>query len=190
MKQCSACKEDKFIDQFHKRTDSVDGYYAQCKKCRNAKIRECQKLNPDVVKDAKRKYYASEKGKLQKKKEDAAYILSGKRAESENRRSLKPISEARKAARKRWADKNKHYFSAQRSLRRGLFRKASDFDKFVFIEAAALAAMRKSLTGIEWHVDHIVPVTKNGTSEFSNIQVVPAIWNRKKSNRTTQKFFG
>jgi len=144
----------------------------------------------EAQKAPRNKYEASEKGKAAKKRHEENYKLSGGREATEAKRSEKPISEARKAARKRWAEKNKHYFAAQRSLRRGLFKKASDFDKFVFIEAAALAASRKGLTGFEWHVDHIVPVTKNGTSEFSNIQVVPASWNRKKSNRTTQKFFG
>jgi hypothetical protein len=144
----------------------------------------------EAQKAARKKYEASEKGKAAKKRHEESYKHSGGRSAVEARRAEKPISEARKAAKKRWAEKNKHYFAAQRSLRRSLLRKASDFDKFVFIEAAALAALRKQITGIDWHVDHIVPVTKNGTNEFSNIQVVPASWNRSKSNRTTQKFFG
>lgn len=147
-------------------------------------------MRNEAQKAARKKYESSEKGKDAKKRHEESYKLSGGRKATESRRSEKPISEARKAARKRWAEKNKHYFAAQRSIRRGLLRAASDFDKFVFIEAALLAALRKSKTGFDWHVDHIVPITKNGTSEFFNIQVVPASWNRSKSNRTTQKFFG
>ena len=147
-------------------------------------------MRNEAQKAARRKYESSEKGKAAKKRHNESYKLSGGRAATESKRSEKPISEARKAARKRWAEKNKHYFAAQRSLRRSLLRNATDFDKFVFIEAASLAVLRKNLTGFDWHIDHIIPVTKNGTSEFFNIQVVPASWNRSKSNRTTQKFFG
>ena len=146
-------------------------------------------MRNEAQKEARRKYEASDKGKAAKKRANERYKLSGGRGATEARRSDKPVSEARKAAKKRWAEKNKHYFAAQRSLRRALLKNASDFDKFVFVEAAALASLRKVTTGIEWHVDHIIPVSKGGESVAENIQVVPATWNRRKSNKHTNTFF-
>lgn len=140
-------------------------------------------------KAAKQKYYSSEKGKAQKRKEDAAYVASGKRAITEAKREAKPISEARKQARKNWAERNKHYFAADRAKRRSLERSLSDFDSWVLLEAMLLSRIREQMCGGVWHVDHIVPISKGGLSTHDNLQVVPASWNRKKSNKHTERFF-
>ena len=146
---------------------------------RKERIRAWQKANPEKVKAAKKKYYASAKGKAQKRKEDAAYVASGGKAKAELKRSSKPITEARKIAR-----------LAYQLKRRSGERELEVFDKFVLSEAVSLARLRKKTTGIEWHVDHIHPVSKGGLSTHTNIQVVPALWNRQKSNAFTERFFG
>jgi hypoxanthine phosphoribosyltransferase len=148
-----------------------------------------RKANPDKVRAAKRKYYQSEKGKIQKRKEENAYVASGGRAKAEARRALKPLSESRKAAKAKWAKENKSYFTAQRSLRRSLERNLSELDYLVLYEAVDLAKRRKELTGYDWHVDHIIPVSKGGLTTADNLQVVPAKWNRSKSNKHTQRFW-
>lgn len=161
----------------------------QCKDCRNAAIYAWRKANPEKVRAAKRKYYASEKGKEQKKRSDAAFVASGGRAKAEACRAAKPLSEARKAARKKWAETNKTYFTAQRSMRRALESQLSPLEFWVLQEAVALARLREQMVGGDWHVDHIIPISKGGTSQPNNIQVVPAVWNRKKSNKYSGHFF-
>jgi hypothetical protein len=62
----------------------------------------------------------------------------------------------------------------------------SEFDAFVLEEAFALRELRSELTGIKWHVDHIVPLHHKkacGLHAAANIQVVPAYFNLKKGNR-------
>jgi hypothetical protein len=52
-------------------------------------------------------------------------------------------------------------------------------------EIYALSALRTKLTGVLWHVDHILPLQGeivSGLHTPFNMQVIPAIENIKKSN--------
>jgi hypothetical protein len=179
MKTCSKCLQEKALTEFAKRAiGSIDGYNQQCKQCRNKTIYASRTANPEKVREAKRRYYQSEKGKVQNRKEEIAYSASGGRANSEKRRALRPLSEPRKMAKLR-------YQLAKRVFEQNL----SEIDGLVVIEAVDLAKRRKELTGYDWHVDHIIPVSKGGLTAADNLQVVPAKWNRSKSNKHTQRFW-
>lgn len=117
-------------------------------------------------------------------------MLSGKRALVEAVRAKKPVSAARKNAKSRWAKNNTAYTHAQTLKRRAEVRALPIFDFWVLQEAVLLARQREQLLGTKWHVDHIVPIAKGGTSEHHNIQVVPAVWNRRKSDKHAKRFFG
>jgi hypothetical protein len=143
-----------------------------------AKAKRWRDKNPEAAKAAKQRYYASEKGKAQKRKEEVAYALSGGRAKAEARRKEQPLSEARKQARLRY-----------QLMRRSGEKVLDSFDSWVLKEAVALAKLRKQVCGEEWHVDHIIPVSKGGLCTHDNLQVVPAHWNRSKSNKHNGQFF-
>jgi hypothetical protein len=142
-------------------------------------IRRWQKANPEKVKAAKQRYEASDKGKEAKKRHEATYVLSGGRAQAEAKRKAKPLSEARKQARLRY-----------QLMRQSGEKALGFFDYWVLREAVALAKLRKQVCGGEWHVDHIIPVSKGGLCTHDNLQVVPAYWNRSKSNKHTERLFG
>lgn len=178
-------------DAIYKAKKKADGAYStpEYRKYMAERQAAYRLANPEAVKAVKQRYYATEKGKACKLRENAAYVASGGRAAAELRRASKPISEARMAARKRWAAANQNYFTAQRSKRRSLEKDLSDDDFWVLQEAVALARLREQMLGGAWHVDHVVPVSKGGTSEPANLQVVPASWNCKKSNKHSEWFF-
>jgi hypothetical protein len=154
------------------------------------KARRWYANNKDKARETKRRYYATDAGKAQKRKEDAAYVASGGRAKQEAKRATKPLSDARRAARIKWAKNNQAYFTAMRSYRRTLEKALDPFEFWVLQEAVALARLRETVIGGQWHVDHVIPVSKGGTSRPDNIQVVPAAWNRRKSNRHANRFIG
>ena len=198
MKTCLKCKEDKPLDAFRFQASGRDGLRASCKTCESAYRKQYRNganrdailarerkyvaayrtQNPEKCLEAKRKYYDSEKGKASKQREEAAYKASGKRRLSELRRAQNPLSEARLQARLRYQHK-----------KRASMKSMGELDKFVLTEAIDLMRLRKKLLGTSWHVDHIKPIAKGGLTTHDNLQVVPALWNRRKSDKHQQRFF-
>lgn len=165
-------------EQKTKAAERWKAYYAIHKGRLTLAVKQRRENNPERALEIKRKYYSSEKGKAQKRKEDQAYVTSGGRAEAEKRRTAKPISEARKLAKLKY-----------QLMRSSSEKQLNEFDSFCLGEAVRLRKLRAQCTGKAWHVDHIIPVSKGGTSAANNLQVVPAFWNRKKSNKYSEQFF-
>lgn len=143
-------------------------------------------LNPEERRErhklAKKKYRASEKGRVAKKRDEEKYRASGKRAASEERRKGRVLSEARKAARKRWAARNKWYFTADRAHRRMLARLPVSVGDKVEMDGMYLFCSIFP----QYEVDHIVPLkgkVVSGLHTLSNLQVLPRAENRQKSNK-------
>ena len=91
----------------------------------------------------------------------------------------------------KWKSQNKHKILAYTEKRRA--RKVnsvppwySDFDEFVMQEAIHLARVRQKATGINWSMDHMIPLQAKmacGLHCADNIQVIPSALNYAKSNR-------
>lgn len=93
--------------------------------------------------------------------------------------------------RRAWLKANPHFRVAEAHARRAKKLNATppwfgEFDEFVMDEAARLCAERKAATGIEWHVDHIIPLRARSASGLhiaGNVQVIPATLNYAKNNK-------
>jgi hypothetical protein len=177
MKICSRCGSEKSTDAFSAHPHGRYGLYGHCKACVAELARIRRAAFPEKAKAIKMKYYASDKGKACKKREETAFRASGGRAATEAKRNLN-ISEARKQAKLRY-----------QLMRASGERVLPEFDLFVLREAVRLRKLREASTSVRWHVDHVNPVSKGGTSMASNLQVVPARWNREKSNKHNARYF-
>lgn len=109
-------------------------------------------------------------------------------------RVAKNVAENPAAARKYkrdWKARNPDAVVFSSGLRRARQRKAmpdwfGELDEFVWREAAELACIRRDATGIEWHLDHMIPISSKkacGLHVGRNCQVIPAYLNSWKHNK-------
>lgn len=86
----------------------------------------------------------------------------------------------------KWARNNKDKRTVWEAHRRALKFRATIYlnkkAKQQIEDMYKLAQVKTKDTGFQWHVDHIVPLTKGGLHKPTNLQVVPAKWNIKKRN--------
>jgi uncharacterized Zn finger protein (UPF0148 family) len=92
---------------------------------------------------------------------------------------------------KKWKAANKDKLLADFHRRRAAKINATpswygEFDAFVMHEASRLARLRESITGVKWHIDHMIPLQATLASGFhcaDNIQVIPETLNVTKAHR-------
>lgn len=153
-----------------------------------------------------KKYFTEEERKQAKKLQDQKYrekhrekVLARKRAyhaanktkHSENMAEhYKANTDAYKQRAKEWKANNRDKHNALCMLRHTRKLQAtplwlSEDDLWMIEEAYSLAQLREQLTGIKWHVDHIVPLqgkTVSGLHVPWNLQVITASANCSKRN--------
>lgn len=163
-KVCKKCKEVKPLTSFYKHPKTRDGKFNSCKECVIEENRKYRKNNPLYGK----RYYQNNKEKQR------AYRQNNK--------------EARNAYFKEWRKNNKDKVNATSAKYRATKLQATpkwaDLEKIkeVYVEAQRLT----ELLGIEMHVDHIIPLQGelvSGLHVPSNLQILPAVENLRKSNK-------
>jgi len=133
----------------------------KCKPCRTTQQRKWQRANVEYMREENRKAYLKRVGRplvrnMNKTPEEEA--------ERCRRKSAKRCTRA-KQARVEW-DK--------------------EFTEFVYEEALDLAKLREKTTGVEWHVDHIIPLRGKevcGLHVWNNFAVITKQANLQKGNK-------
>lgn len=177
------------------------GYQYWCNPCQAVRAKNNRELNPEAQKIADKKWWDthgkeySETHKEQMHVYQAKYrannIQKCRDASTKHRNENREIINA-KLAELRKTEKMKIYM--YHNCRKYQTSKinavpkwaASEFEKFAISEIYDLAYRRTKSTGLEWHVDHIVPLRSKrvcGLHCSANMQVIPSVENRIKGNR-------
>lgn len=170
MKFCKQCKVEKSLVDFGLNKRSKDGLNVQCKEC----IKKDYHARKEILLDRKRKYYS----------ENKEVVLSRNSAYYRNNKVLV------KDQKKKWVLKNRDKVNYYRAKRNNVKSKACPrwLTKDQHAQIKAFYSLAKSLeleTGVEHHVDHIVPLqglSVCGLHVPWNLQVLTAEENRRKSN--------
>lgn len=173
---CKKCFVEKPFSEYYKAKGTKTGLHSSCKDCYKQRTNAYKKANADLIASKSKEYYL----------ENKETILTKNLEYHENN----PVS-IRKA-KKKWKERNPHKVTACTAKRRAAKLNATpmwltkehfkEIDMFYW-----LAKDLKSVSGEEYHVDHILPLQgKNvcGLHVPWNLQVLPADLNLSKNNKT------
>jgi hypothetical protein len=189
-KTCSCCGEEKEFTEFSRNKRSKWGFRNKCKSCENIghrercsldregaakRSREYYKLNHDLVVEKKRTY----------REENRELIRSQDKVHSLKRKDSKKEYDVSYRVNNR--DKRRSWSSKRRA---SILRRTPSWlteNNFKQIEAYfSLSERLSNCLGIEFHVDHIIPLQGklvSGLHTPTNLQVLPATINIRKGNK-------
>lgn len=160
-----------------------------CYACARQLSSRYRKNNPETIKEkwdrwySENKEYAKDKSKNHYRKNSQVY--------AQYRENNKKVCSNRQRKSKL---KNRSYYTAKENERRARKLQAtpawlSQDHLWVMKEVYSLSSLRSKLTGVEHHVDHIVPLKGKEVSGLHvpwNLQVITATENQMKNNKLDQ----
>ena len=161
MKHCNACNTTKHTTEFYTKRASSSGLMSKCKECSKAAKRKWAKENRERLCEYDREYRKSPEFKQYSKKYFSKH-------QQENKAY--------------WSAKNAKYRATK--LQRTP-EWLTDDHLWMIEEVYELAQLRSKVTGVDHHVDHVVPLrgkTVSGLHVPWNLQVIPWYENLSKSN--------
>jgi len=202
-KKCPKCGEIKLIDQFYKSSSRASGFTSHCKECSNAQHAKYVAENAEKMREyGKDRYYKNHETILANRRE------SNKRNKESIRRKAKEYYQNNKelvAQRaKEYHQQNKEQRNAQcreryqsnpteyklrATERKALKRTTSDgtitqdaLDQMLHKQNYVCGYCKADLRVVIKHLDHIVPISKEGTHSLNNVQWICADCNLSKKD--------
>lgn len=186
-KNCSRCLVEKPLEQFHRCSAKKDGRQNFCAACACERLALKRLLNPEQAKaEDRRKYYADRAGAQARSR---AWKQANPEKVAARKRQYRDTHAAEiRASFQKWAAENRGKRTATQNARKANQLRATPAwaNEFFIEEIYDLAARRTKCTGIQWHVDHIVPLRSplvSGLHVEHNLRVIPAAENIAKGNR-------
>lgn len=177
-KVCSCCGLELPLSNFtpHKRYSL--GVLPKCKPCSNATRKS--RVGCSVSKEYSKAYY----------KKNRESILSNPKNKSRAASWAKDNKDRHNLRNRAWSKSNKAYGRQKTATRRSMMLQATpswlrDEHKAHIRRTYKLAALMEDITGVKYHVDHIIPlkgVNVCGLHTPNNLQVLRADLNLSKSN--------
>jgi len=183
-KVCTKCKEEKPRAQFHKDINKKGGLGSYCKTCRNAYGKQWHKENRDSRLESKKQWYQKNRDSFLEYQKQW-YQKNRERYKQRYQKNREEISRRQK----QYRQENPEKIAAKRSKRRALERggvpdvlRDCPVEKERLVQIYKLRNLLTEATGIEYHVDHIWPLSKGGPHWSGNLQIITAEENLSKSD--------
>jgi len=180
MKKCTRCKVEKDLSEFGRRADMVDKINYTCKVCNNELNKAYREANPEKN---KARYIANSENVIAQSK--AWKAANQDRAKANNKAWYAANKEKVKASSKAWEKANpeacriiNHNRNARKRLNGGALSKG--LSAKLFNLQRGLCPCCNQPLGDNYHMDHIMPISKGGKNEDWNIQLLRATCNNQK----------
>lgn len=205
VKACSQCGLTKLFGDFYKSTSGKFGLHGACKECHKARVRARaaadleghnarkrarRAARPEQAREASRAWHAANPERARELRR--AYYAANRDTLVAYRREYYAANRERViAGNTAWVASNPervgvyyHRHRATRAQRR--FDWDNELSDLVEAEAQDVRLRRQTATGVEWQVDHVIPLKAklvSGLHVWNNLAVVPAQFNLSKKNR-------
>lgn len=178
-KICSTCKNDLDLSLFNKNKSKKDGFNNQCKSCSS-------KYKYSI--EYKRKYYQKDR-KTNRKSNNKYYLNNKDKILEDNRKYYNKNKDKIKAKQKEWRNNNKLSILAKNSNRRAKLKgKISAQEIRELIDKSnGICYYCKCVIG-KMHLDHFIPLCKDGEHKISNIVVSCDKCNLQKGTKFPEDF--
>lgn len=174
-KRCGDCGENKLLEDFYNRQRSSDGKQSYCKTCHSARTSKTTRENPERQRGYEVKYLAENVEQVAEYRK--AYYETN--AEKIKRTSLD------------WKIANKSQASAQTAKHRALKVKAggaysgAEFEALKLVTGNVCLCCGISSDEVTLAADHVIPLSRGGANDISNIQPLCQSCNSSKGTRAT-----
>lgn len=187
MKFCATCKCTKPFSEFYPRPDRPGGYIPKCKPCKAAAAAAYRARNMDECRARSRQWYAENAERATAN--TRAWQLRNADTQAKKRQEYRArnADEIRLAWRN-WRDSNRDVVRRLKAQRRATLKCAAVAwaDPKAIRSIYARALHLSMTTGVEHHVDHIVPLQHPlvcGLHVEHNLRAIPKRDNQRKYNK-------
>ena len=198
-KQCNKCKEYRTLDNFSKDKSKKDGFRTICTPCGKQYI----KNNKKRIRERQQKYYQDNKENIYLVHEK--YVKDNKEKILEKQRQYREDNkEKRKKSFKSWYEKNKEYHRNWKLNNKHLVRqynsnrRARKMSQLGFLPDNYIEILEQydthcrycnlDLRTNQYHIDHIIPLSRGGMHDFTNMQLICPTCNFSKGSKTHIEF--
>ena len=185
-KVCTTCKVEKGVGDYHKKKTGKYGVRAECKCCYVERIKAYYEANKEAVLERNKAYLKDNKEAIAEYKK--AWQQANKKTIADQKKAWQQANKEAIAERKKAYQKaNPHLCNAHNAKRRASKLMATP----AWANSEAISGMYElaaifNRTGMNLHVDHIVPLQSDlvcGLHCEANLQLMPASDNASKGNR-------
>lgn len=170
MKTCRRCNVEKPSKDFYKNKNNSDGLQGYCKKCSRDGVKAHRKENPDRWAEYYRREY-------DKRKNDPAYQEYQRQYRELNRDRIRESCRI-------YYENNGGQWSAYRQTRRARERAGGSFTYEEWVNLCEKYGGKCLKCGApECTIDHVVPLSKGGSNDISNIQPLCLNCNLRKKDK-------
>ncbi len=187
VRRCWKCGEWKPITEYHKSSGRSDGLDPRCKACK----REYRRANKERFNALARNYPRKpEQARAKKRRYEAAHpdrVRQQQRRTWLRRYNAPGVKKQIQARQKQWRDANPHIVKEMVHRRRARKQNAGgSYTAQQWLDLCAYYDQRCLCCGLQevLTVDHIVPLSRGGSNDISNIQPLCRACNSAKYDRT------